>query len=162
MPILIFPDLLCLHPVKTSSSRIVIHLLPHAFSRSVSPDVTEISHSFTSAPQKNAAMLSSNTPQTLRKCQWCPYPVGRWFQGTALCLLSLLLIEPRAAALSPPFGKPSSLGLPTCSIKVGSAQQQQEHSATVWSHPKMPSSSSLPKIYLFTKSFFIYEVNPWH
>lgn len=151
MPILTFPDPLCLHPVKTSSSRIVIHLLPHAFSRSVSPDVTEISHSFTSAPQKNVAMLSY-TPQTLPKCQRCPYPVGRWFQRTALCLLSLLLIEPGAAALAPPFGKPSSLGYPPAAWRWGMLSSSK---STV---PLCGATPKCPVLAVFLKS--TYSQNP--
>lgn len=128
---------------------------PMHFPHSVSPDMNEISHSFTSAPQNNAAMLSSYTLQTLPKCQWCPYPVGCWFQGTALCLLGLLLIEPAATALSLPFGKPSSLGYPPAASRWGVLSSSKS------TGPLRAATPKRPVVPVFLKSTYKILLHLW-
>lgn len=145
---------LCLYPIKISSSRAVTHLLPHLFPQSLPQAVNRISHSFISAPQKKAAvssfLLSTNPIQTLM----VPLPSvvlirGNWPSASLSCcslyLAPLFCLFPL-----------ESLHL-LVSFKVGSAWQQQKDTAGLWSHLRIFSSLSLPKICSFTKSFFICE-----
>lgn len=154
MSVLTFLLPLCLCPVKISSSRIVTHFWPHPFPQSLPLAVNGISHSFISAPQKKAAVSSFLFSTNPTQVPMVPLPSmllvrGNWpCASLACCSLNLALL----LCLFPL----ESLHLLVSHLQHqgGSAQQQQEPTAALWSHLRTFSSLSLPKIRLFTKSFF--------
>lgn len=127
------PKPLCLCPMKISSSRIVSHLRPNPFPSLLpqlwmgSPTISPLLH------RRKLHWIPSYFPQTLPKCSW----TWRWSSVSSLWKAFISWSA-------------------THSIKVGSAQQQQESTVVLWSqHRTVSCSLSLPKICLFTKSFYI-------
>lgn len=141
MSILISPRLLCLRPIKISSSRTVTHLLPHPSPQSIPPAVNGISHSFTSAPRNKAAVSSFSLSANPTQVPVVPLPSMLPIRGNcpcaslACCSLNLGLL----LCLFP------SLGQPPAASRRGALSSSKSALPLCGATPELPVLSALLK-----------------